>query len=112
MPMRFPNDPLYQLLRDEKINAFNEKRADLETLDLHDCDFRGLDLRGINAKGINFCGCYFRAADLRGIDFSEADLDGASIASAKISGCLFQANIQATEIFLSVDQGMRMRANP
>ena len=110
MPLRFPNDPLYQLLRDEKVKVFNEQHQSGETLDFHDCDFRGLDLRGLNAAGINFSGCYFRAADLRGIDFSQSNLDGASIAAAQISGCLFPSNIDATEIMMSVDKGARMRA--
>ncbi len=110
MPLRFPEDPLYQLLRDEKVKAFNEQHQSGGVLDFHDCDFRGLDLRGLNAAGINFSGCYFRAADLRGIDFSQSNLDGASIAAAQISGCLFPANIDANEIMMSVDKGARMRA--
>ncbi|WP_196137690.1 pentapeptide repeat-containing protein [Aliikangiella sp. G2MR2-5] len=110
MALRFPQDPLYQLLRDEKVKDFNQQRKSVEHIDFHDCDFRGLDLRGLDASGVNFTGCYFRAADLRGIDFSQSNMHGASIASAQISGCLFPANIEATEIFLSVEKGMRMRA--
>lgn len=111
MTLRFPDDPLYQLLRAEKIDEFNQQRASLDTIDFHECDFRGLDLRGLNANGLNFCGCYFRAADLRGIDFSHANLDTASIAAAQISGCLFPSNIRAEEIALSVDKGIRMRSS-
>jgi len=110
MALRFIQDPLYQLLRDEKIKTFNEQRKNVASIDFHDCDFRGLDLRGLNADGINFSGCYFRAADLRGIDFSLANLNGASIAAAHISGCLFPSNIEAAEITLSVEKGARMRA--
>ena len=110
MALRFPDDPLYQTIREEKIEAFNSQRESMESIDFHDCDFRGLDLRGLNAKGIDFSGCYFRAADLRGIDFSHANLDGASLASAQISGCYFPKNIEAAEILLSVDKGARMRA--
>lgn len=109
MALRFPEDPLYQLLRDEKVKDFNQQRKSGETIDFHDCDFRGLDLRGLDASGINFSGCYFRAADLRGIDFSQTNLSGASVASAHISGCLFPANISADEILLSVEKGTRMR---
>ncbi len=109
MTLRFLDDPLYQLLREEKVDEFNAQRASKVTIDFNNCDFRGLDLRGLNACGINFSNCYFRAADLRGIDFSQADLNGASIASAQISGCLFPSGIDATEIFLSVEKGMRMR---
>jgi uncharacterized protein YjbI with pentapeptide repeats len=110
MALRFPEDPLYQLLRDEKVKLFNAQKAGKDPIDFHDCDFRGLDLRGLDASGLNLSGCYFRAADLRGIDFSQANLHGASIAAAQISGCLFPANIDATEISLSVEKGMRMRA--
>jgi uncharacterized protein YjbI with pentapeptide repeats len=109
MPLRFPDDPLYQLLRAEKVKEFNQQKAAAEALDFNDCDFRGLDLRGLDATGCNFRGCYFRAADLRGIDFSQSSLSGASIASAQISGCLFPAAIRAEEIHLSVDKGTRMR---
>lgn len=110
MALRFPDDPLYQLLRDEKIQAFNEQRKSVDSIDFHDCDFRGLDLRRLNAKGINFSGCYFRAADLRGIDFREANMDGVSLASSQVSGCFFPVNIDANEISVSVDKGIRMRA--
>jgi len=110
MPLRFPEDPLYQLIRDEKITEFNTQRESQDAIDFHECDFRGLDLRGLNAKGIDFSGCYFRAADLRGIDFSESNLDGASIAAAKVSGSFFPKNIDANEISASVEKGIRMRA--
>ncbi len=110
MALRFPDDPLYQLIRDEKIKAFNSQRESTQSLDFHDCDFRGLDLRGLNAAGINFSGCYFRAADLRGIDFSQSNMDGVSLASAQVSGCYFPKNIDASEIGVSVDKGIRMRA--
>ncbi|WP_444998248.1 pentapeptide repeat-containing protein [Aliikangiella sp. IMCC44359] len=109
MPLRFPEDPLYQLLREEKVKAFNQQRGTDTVIDFHDCDFRGLDLRGLDAHGIDFSGCYFRAADLRGIDFSQANLSGASVASAQISGSLFPSNISANEILLSVEKGTRMR---
>lgn len=111
MPLRFPDDPLYVLLRDEKVKDFNQQRESHSTIDFHDCDFRGLDLRGLNAKGVNFSGCYFRAADLRGIDFSESNMDGVSLAAAQVSGCYFPKNIVATEIWVSVDKGIRMRSN-
>jgi len=109
MPLRFPDDPLYQLLRAEKVKEFNEQKPESGVIDFHDCDFRGLDLRNLDAKRINFSGCYFRAADLRGVDFSLSNLHGASIAGAQISGCMFPVNIDATEIYLSLEKGMRMR---
>ncbi len=109
MTLRFPEDPLYQLLRSEKIDEFNQQRKSQKAISFQDCDFRGLNLRGLDASGINFSGCYFRASDLRGIDFSQSNLNGASIAAAQISGCLFPVNIAAEEIILSVEKGTRMR---
>ena len=109
MPLRFPDDPLYKLLRNEKIKDFNEKTQSLTNIDFHDCDFRGLDLRGLNASGLNLNGCYFRGTDLRGIDFNSTQLNGASIAAAQISGCLFPNELSADEILLSVEKGTRMR---
>ena len=110
MALRFPNDPLYQLLRNEKVKEFNQARAGKTGIDFSNCDFRGLDLRGLDASDINFSGSYFRAADLRGIDFSQSNMDGASIASAQISGCYFPKSIDATEVFVSVEKGIRMRS--
>ena len=109
MALRFPDDPLFQLLRDEQVKEFNQQRESVAEINFHDCDFRGLDLRNLNADGINFSGCYFRAADLRGVDFTNAVLAGASLASAKISGCYFPNNIDANEIAISVDKGIRLR---
>ena len=110
MALRFPEEPLYQLLRAEKIDQFNQQKKLSGQVDFHDCDFRGLDLRGLDASNINFRGAYFRGADIRGIDFSSCDMHGASLAVAQISGCLFPQNIEATEIFMSTEKGMRMRA--
>lgn len=109
MALRFPDNPLYVLLREEKIKEFNKQRASIETIDFHDCDFRGLDLRGLQANGIDFNGSYFRAADLRGIDFATCNMDGVSLAAAQVSGCYFPKDIDANEIFVSVDKGIRMR---
>jgi uncharacterized protein YjbI with pentapeptide repeats len=102
-------DPMYVLLRDEKIDAFNKHKADGDTFDLTYCDFRGIDLRGLDADGINFSGCYFRQSDLRGLDLSSCNLEGASINGAKISGCYFPRELSAQEIDLSLNHGTRMR---
>ncbi len=102
-------DPMYQLLREGKVKAFNENKALGEPIGLAGTDLRGLDLRGLDADGIDFSGCYFRQADLRGIDFSRCKLDGASINGAKISGCLFPTEFSAAELELSLLHGTRMR---
>ncbi|WMS87959.1 pentapeptide repeat-containing protein [Pleionea litopenaei] len=109
MTVKIIDDPLYQLLRNEQVAAFNKQRASVDKLDFSNCDFRGLDLRGLNATGINFSGAYFRGADLRGVDFSQSNLRGASIASAHVSGCYFPVELNPNEIELSIARGTRMR---
>ena len=103
------DDPLYQLLRNEKIEEFNSKREDSDASNLRGGDFRGLDLRGLNADGLDFGDAYFRAADLRGIDFRKTNLEGANLTDAKISGCYFPKELSSDEIRLSVQAGTRMR---
>ena len=107
--LRISNDPMYKLLREGCIKEFNVKKAAGDNCDLKSCDLRGLDLRGLNAAGLDFSDCYFRQSDLRGIDFSESNLRGASINACKISGVLFPQELSASEIELSLLQGIRMR---
>ncbi len=102
------DDPLYRLLRDGNIDAFNTQTAGA-TVDLTQCDFRGVDLRGLNAAGLDLADSYLRQADLRGVDFSQARLEGASINGAKISGTFFPCELSADEIQLSLRYGTRMR---
>ncbi len=83
------NDPMYQLIREGKIEEFNAKKQSGEYCNLKGCDFRSLDLRGI---------------DLRG-----SLLDGCSIDAAKIFGTYFPLNILAQEILLSLEHGTRLR---
>ncbi len=104
-----PNDPLYKLLLDEKIQEFNAARAQGKTVDLRGAQLRGRDLRIMNAEGLDMRDAYLRGADLRGIDFRTTQLEGASICDAKISGCFFPREISAEEIRLSQDRGTRMR---
>ena len=67
-------DPLYQMLRHEDVDAFNENRDSMDTSHLRSGDYRGRDLRKMNARGLNFADAYFRNADLSGIDFRETNL--------------------------------------
>ncbi|WJW75651.1 pentapeptide repeat-containing protein [Thiohalobacter sp. IOR34] len=103
------DDPLYQLLREGRIDEFNQQKAEGATINLSGVDLRGIDLKGLDAAGIDFRNTYFRQADLRGIDFSQCRLEGASIHAAKISGCLFPPELAAEEIVLSLEHGTRMR---
>ncbi|MBX9657909.1 MAG: pentapeptide repeat-containing protein [Nitrospiraceae bacterium] len=107
--LRISNDPMYKLLREGCIKEFNAKKAAGDKCDLKSCDLRGLDLRGLDASGLDFSDCYFRQSDLRGIDFSQSNLKGASINACKISGVLFPLELSASEIELSLLQGIRMR---
>src|SRR3569832_1218113 len=89
---KIKTDPLYRLLREGKVSAFNEEKARGKRCDLTNCDFRGLDLRGLDTSGLDLSGCYFRQADLRGVDLSKAKLEGASIHSARaLRGFIFRA---------------------
>ena len=106
---KITKDPLYQLLRQEKITEFNEYKAHGDKVDLRGCDFRGIDLRNLDADGLDLTDCYFRGADLRGIDFRNTILEGASISGANVSGCYFPKELSTTEIRLSLTNGTRMR---
>ncbi|MCB1842984.1 MAG: pentapeptide repeat-containing protein [Halioglobus sp.] len=102
-------DPLYQLLRNEDIKAFNEQRDKLDASQLKSGDYRGRDLRNMNADGLDFSNAYFRNADLSGIDFRNTNLEGASLLDAKLSGAYFPAALSADEIRLSLATGTRLR---
>lgn len=106
---KIKTEPLYRLLREGKIDVFNQEKARGKSCDLTNCDLRGIDLRGIDADGLDFSGSYFRQADLRGVDFSKSKLQGASIHSARIAGVYFPPQISAEEIQLSLMHGTRMR---
>lgn len=102
---------LYDLLRNEQIDEFNELKASGEPTEGTLCggDFRGVDLRNLDADGLDLRDAYFRSADLRGIDFRNANIEGASFCEAQISGCYFPKEAYAEEIRLSVDYGIRIR---
>ncbi|MEL7045535.1 MAG: pentapeptide repeat-containing protein [Pseudomonadota bacterium] len=106
---KIKQDPLYQLLRQENVKAFNEQRDSLDTSELKNGDYRGRDLRNMNAAGLDFSNSYFRNADLSGIDFRNTRLEGASLMDAKLSGAYFPAELSAEEIRLSLDTGTRLR---
>ena len=108
-PPKIKTEPLYRLLREGKVEVFNQEIAQGKSCDLTNCDFRGLDLRQIDADGLDFSGSYFRQADLRGVDLSKAKLQGASIHSARIAGAYFPPELSAEEIQLSIIHGTRMR---
>lgn len=101
---------LSELLRDEKVEAFNREVAAGAVLDLVDANLRMVNLRGAKLRNADLRGAYLRNADLRGVDLSGANLDGASIYQARVSGTFFPADLPAEEIRLSLDHGTRLRA--
>lgn len=104
-------NPMYELLRAEKVVEFNQRKArgELKEGHLRAGDFRGLDLRELDASGLDLRDAYFRGADLRGIDFRGCQLEGASFCQAHISGCYFPRELDADELRLSIDVGIRVR---
>ena len=106
---KITQEPLYQLLRDEKVDELNTRGAQGETCDLIGVDLRSLDLRELDASGLNLENAYLRQADLRGVDFRQTRLEGASIKGAKISGAYFPTALSAEEINLSLQHGTRLR---
>lgn len=103
------DNPIYQLLYNEKIEEFNQRHDEAKTALLRGGVYRNLDLRNMNADGLDLSDGYFRGADLRGIDFRTANLEGASMIDAKISGCYFPKELSPEEIRLSVMAGTRLR---
>lgn len=106
---RITQDPLYQLLREGRIQEFNARRAKGEPAELAGTDLSRLDLREVVADGLDMSNAYFRMTDLRGVDFRNTRLEGASFASANISGCYFPAELRPEELLLSVTHGTRVR---
>ena len=102
--------PLCELLRDEKVEAFNREVAGGVVLDLANANLRMVNLRGAHLRNADLRGAYLRNADLRGVDLSCANLDGASLYQARVSGALFPPDLPAEEIRLSLDHGTRVRA--
>ena len=106
---KIKSDEMYQLLREQRIDEFNARRARGESCDLTEADFRGLDLRELHVEGLDFSNSSFRLADLRGLNLSSCRLEGASIKGAHISGAYFPKEICPDEILLSLMHGTCMR---
>lgn len=102
-------DPMYQLLKEGRVEEFNRRRSEGEPCELSNADLRGADLRGLDARDLDLTNTYLRHADLRGVDFTHTNLEGASINSAKISGTYFPPALSAEEITLSLIHGTRLR---
>lgn len=106
---KISSDALYQLVRNEKFDEFNRRKAAGEKCDLRSHNFRGLDLRKLDFAGMDLSNCYFRQADLRGLNLSSCSLEGASIHDANISGVYFPKELSPDEIEMSRARGTRMR---
>ncbi|MBS0372963.1 MAG: pentapeptide repeat-containing protein [Proteobacteria bacterium] len=98
------------LLREGRVADFNRRRAAGEKADLRGCNLRGLDLRELDVTaGLDLSNAYLRQADLRGLNLAKCRLEGASLHAAHVSGVLFPAELEATEIEMSVRLGTRLR---
>jgi len=106
---RLSADPMYLLLREGRVEEFNRRRANGDSCDLRGANLRGIDLRELDAGGLDLSNAYLRQADLRGQNLSRCRLEGASLHAAHVSGVLFPAELEATEIEMSVRLGTRMR---
>lgn len=103
------DDPMYRLIREGQIEAFNREKKRGVKFDLTGAYFRGISLRGIDTEGLDLRNCYLRQADLRGLDFRTANLAGASIHGARVAGVYFPEALSAQEIELSLLHGTRLR---
>jgi uncharacterized protein YjbI with pentapeptide repeats len=103
------DDELYRLLREDKVEEFNARRAQGATCDFRGGDFRNVSLQGADVHDLDFSDCYFRQANLRGLDMSTSRMEGASIRDARISGTYFPGDLSPEEILLSLEHGTRMR---
>jgi uncharacterized protein YjbI with pentapeptide repeats len=103
------DDPMYRLLRDGRVEEFNQRRAGGEQTQLRGCDFSSMDLRGLEADGLDLGDAFFHQTDLRGVDLRNANLEGASIHGARIAGVYFPGTLAAEEIDLSQQHGTRLR---
>lgn len=107
---RLSADPMVVLLREGRVADFNRRRAAGEKVDLRGCNLRGLDLRELDVtSGLDLSNAYLRQADLRGLNLAKCRLEGASLHAAHVSGVLFPAELEASEIEMSVRLGTRLR---
>ena len=106
---KISNDALYQLIRNEKYDEFNRRKAAGEKCDLRGHNFRGFDLRKLELAGLDLSNDYFRQADLRGLNLATCGLEGASLHDANISGVYFPKELAPEEIALSRATGRRLR---
>lgn len=108
--LREIEDPVYQVLMDGNVEAFNRMLDQVDFVDLSHSNLVAVDLRGVrDIRKVYLTGARLRQADLRGLDLSEHDLDGATINGARISGTRFPGTISAEEIRLALEHGTRLR---
>ena len=103
------DDEMYRLLREGKIDEFNQRKANGDSCDLTGADFRNVSLVGLDVSDLDLSNSYFRMSNLRGLDLRNTNMEGASIHGAQISGVYFPDALDATEIEMSLLHGTRLR---
>ncbi len=106
---KFKEGPLVLMLRDGKVEEFNQAARQTESVDLSWANLRGVDLRYAYLCKADMRNAYCHTADLRGVDLSLANIEGASFHRARISGAYFPHGVSAEELKMSVDLGTRIR---
>ena len=105
------DNPLYSLIRNEQIAAFNAKSPKTRVCRPERRGFSRIDLRALDAQGINFSNAYFRGTDLRGLDLRSATTRRCQPGACADFRGLLPAELTADEILMSVNFGTRLRYN-
>jgi uncharacterized protein YjbI with pentapeptide repeats len=103
----FQRDYLLQLLKDGKINDFNEIRT--KDKNHSRLDFYSVDLSGSSLRSINLKAAKLSKARLSGADFLEADLSGALLLDVDLSSAnMSNANLSSTDLSKSNLSGAKL----
>ena len=87
-------DRLVSLLRDGRIERFNEERQKFNVLTLKRIILIGVDLSKVDLSNIDLSDTDFSTANLSGANLSDANLSGANLSHANLSGVnLSRANL-------------------
>ncbi len=109
-PEFLESDKAFVFLRKGDLESYNREVVSRGgKIHFTNANLRGVDFRSVDTESLYLTACYLRDADLRGCDIRHWDLEGTSLHNAHISGTYFPDDVEAEEIRLSVDQGIRIR---